>query len=200
MSLEAGEQTKKKATLEELAALVGGQVAGNPLLEVTGIVGLEEAGEGEITFLAELKNLPRLEKTKAAAAIVPLSLSAFSKPVIRTPNPYLAYAKNQAFFTHQPYRPRGVDPRAYLGQGRESVKKFPSTLSSSLGMDVRSGTVSSYTRGFTWENRRRLGKKASSIPTWWSWIDVSSERGPSSTPGPSSAAMGLGSLGMEPSM
>ena len=117
MSLEGGEQTKKKATLKELATLIGGQVTGDPLLEVTGIAGLEEAGEGEITFLAELKNLSRLEKTKAAAAIVPLSLPAFSKPGIRTRNPYLAYAKIQAFFTHQPYRPKGIDPGAYLGQG-----------------------------------------------------------------------------------
>jgi UDP-3-O-[3-hydroxymyristoyl] glucosamine N-acyltransferase len=116
MNLERIEQTKRKATLAELANLVGGQVAGDQLLEVTGIASLEEAREGEITFLGELKNLPRLEKTKAAAAIVPLSLPAFSKPVIRTPNPYLAYAKIQTFFTHQPYHPKGVDPRAYLGR------------------------------------------------------------------------------------
>ena len=117
MNLEGGEPTKRKATLDELATLVGGKVAGDPFLAVTGISGLEEAGEGEITFLAELKNLSRLEKTKAAAAVVPLSLPAFSKPVIRAPNPYLAYAKIQAFFAHQPYRPKGVDPRAHIGQG-----------------------------------------------------------------------------------
>ena len=117
MNLEGGEQTKRKATLDELATLVGGKVAGDPFLAVTGIAGLEEAGEGEITFLAELKNLSRLEKTRAAAAVVPLSLPTFSKPVIRAPNPYLAYAKIQAFFAHQPYRPKGVDPRAHIGQG-----------------------------------------------------------------------------------
>jgi UDP-3-O-[3-hydroxymyristoyl] glucosamine N-acyltransferase len=116
MNLERGEQTKRKATLEKLATLVGGEVVGDRLLEVTGIASLEEAKEGEITFLVELKNLYRLEKTKAAAAIVPLSLASFSKPVIRTPNPYLSYAKIQTFFTHSPYRPKGVDPRAYLGQ------------------------------------------------------------------------------------
>jgi UDP-3-O-[3-hydroxymyristoyl] glucosamine N-acyltransferase len=108
---------KRKATLEKLAALVGGEVAGDRLLEVVGIASLEEAREGEITFLAELKNLSRLEKTRASAAIVPLSLPSFPKPVIRTPNPYLAYAKIQAFFTHQTYRPRGIDTRAYLGHG-----------------------------------------------------------------------------------
>lgn len=116
MNLERRELTERKATLEKLAALVGGEVAGDGLLEVRGIAGLEEAREGEITFLVELKNLPRLEKTKASAAIVPLSLPSFIKPVIRTPNPYLAYAKIQAFFTHQPYCPKGVDPRACLGR------------------------------------------------------------------------------------
>lgn len=109
------EPTKRKATLEKLAALVGGEVAGDRLLEITGIASLEEAREGEITFMAELKNLSRLDKTRASAAIVPLSLPSFSKPVIRAPNPYLAYAKIQAFFTPQTYRPRGIDPRAYLG-------------------------------------------------------------------------------------
>jgi UDP-3-O-[3-hydroxymyristoyl] glucosamine N-acyltransferase len=117
MNLERSGPTKRKATLDELATLVGGEVSGDRLLEVTGIAGLEEAREGEITFLAELKNLSRLEMTKAAAAVVPLSLPPFPKPVIRTPNPYLAYAKIQTFFTHEPYRPKGVDPRAHLGQG-----------------------------------------------------------------------------------
>jgi UDP-3-O-[3-hydroxymyristoyl] glucosamine N-acyltransferase len=116
MKLGKREQFKKKATLEELAALVGGQVEGDCLLEITGIASLEEAGVGEITFLAELRQLPRLEKTMASAAIVPFSLPSFPKPVIRTSNPYLAYAKVQAFFTHQPYSSRGIDPRAHIGQ------------------------------------------------------------------------------------
>jgi len=116
MNLGKGERIKKKATLEELAALVGGQVEGDRLLEITGIASLEEAGEGEISFLAELRQWPRLEKTKASAAIVPLSVPSFPKPLIRTSNPYLAYAKVQTFFTHQPYSPRGIDSRAYIGQ------------------------------------------------------------------------------------
>jgi len=130
MSLEKGESVKRKATLEELAALVGGEVEGNPLLEVTGIASLEEASDGEITFLAELKQLARLEKTKASAAIVPVSLPSFAKPLIRTANPYLAYAKVQTFFTFQPYSPKGIDPRAYIGQkvkmGRD-VSIYPFT-------------------------------------------------------------------------
>ncbi len=117
-----------KVPLAELAGLVGGKVEGDPTLEVRGVASLEEAGEGEITFLAELKNMRRLEKTRASAAIVPLSLPSFSKPVIRTPNPYLAYAKIQAFFSCQRLSPRGIDPRSVIGEGvkiGEDVSIYP---------------------------------------------------------------------------
>ena len=107
----------RKATLDELAALVGGKVEGDGSLRVQGIASIEEAGEEEITFLAEVKHISRLEKTRASAVIVPANLPPFSRPLIRTPNPYLAYAKVQAFFQTKPRPPRGMDPRAFIGQG-----------------------------------------------------------------------------------
>ncbi len=108
----------KKATLKELALLVGGKIeGGDGDLEIKGMASLEEAEEGDITFLAELKSVALLEKTRATAVIVPSSLPALSKPVIITPNPYLAYAKIQAFFSHQPYVARGIDPRSHIGRG-----------------------------------------------------------------------------------
>ena len=122
------ERMEKKATLDELAALVGGKVEGDGSLQVRGIASLEEAGEGEITFLAELKHRRRLEKSQASAVIVPLDLPSFPRPLIRTPNPYLAYARVQAFFQPQPYPPRGIDPRAFIGQGAKigrDVSIFP---------------------------------------------------------------------------
>jgi len=116
MNLVKEEKAKIKATLQEIGTLVGGQVEGDPALEITGIASLEEAKAGEISFLAEIKHFPRLEKTKATAVIVPLSLPPFPKPLIRTANPYLAYAKVQALFTHRPYSAKGIDPRAFIGQ------------------------------------------------------------------------------------
>jgi UDP-3-O-[3-hydroxymyristoyl] glucosamine N-acyltransferase len=108
---------KAQATLEELAALVGGKVEGDGSLPIRGIASLEEAGEGEITFVAEIKHSRRLEKSGASAAIVPANLPSCPKPLIRTPNPYLAYAKVQAFFQQKPFSPRGVDSRAFIGGG-----------------------------------------------------------------------------------
>ena len=106
-----------KATLKELADLVGGDLRGDPKIEVGRMASLEEAQPGEITFLASPKDSDRLEKTRATAAVVPLSLSAFPIPVIRTSNPYLAYARIQALFTRKPQTLRGIDPRAFIGKG-----------------------------------------------------------------------------------
>jgi len=119
---------KKKITLQELAVLVGGKVEGDGTLEVSGIASLEDAAEGEITFLAERKHAARLEKTRASAVILPPSVPPGRIPAIRTPNPYLAYAQTQSFFQKRPRAPRGVDPRAFVGErvklGRE-VSIYP---------------------------------------------------------------------------
>jgi len=118
----------RKATLKELADLVGGRLDGDPALEVVGINSLDAAGPQELTFLAQVKDLYRLEASKAGAAIVPADLPPFPKPLIRTPNPHLAYAKIQTFFVSKPYIPHGVDPRAFIGKdvqiGRE-VSIYP---------------------------------------------------------------------------
>ncbi len=108
---------KRKATIQELALLAGGTVDGDPSREVEGIASLENAGEKEITFLAEMKYLSRLQASRAGSAIVPLSFPAFPKPVLRVANPYLAYAKVQAFFQQQTHSPRGIDPRAFIAPG-----------------------------------------------------------------------------------
>lgn len=106
----------KKATLKELADLIGGELDGDPAVEITGLSNPEEASAEEITFLVNPKDRLRLEKSKAAAAVVPPSFPSFSRPVIRTPNPYLAYAKIQTFLTQTPYAPTGVDARAFIGK------------------------------------------------------------------------------------
>ena len=89
----------KKATLAELAALVGGTVEGDGTLEIVGLASLEDAGEGQVSFLTDLKQASRLEKTRASALIVPPGLPSFPRPLIRTANPYAAYARVQTFFS-----------------------------------------------------------------------------------------------------
>jgi UDP-3-O-[3-hydroxymyristoyl] glucosamine N-acyltransferase len=118
----------EKATLADLATLVGGVVEGNGSLEIRGMASLEDAGEGQISFLADRKKISRLEKTRASAVIVPLDLPPFPKPLIRIANPYVAYAKVQTFFSSRPYTPLGIDPRVFVGSGAqigEDVSIYP---------------------------------------------------------------------------
>jgi UDP-3-O-[3-hydroxymyristoyl] glucosamine N-acyltransferase len=107
----------EKATLAELAALVEGVLEGDGALEIRGIASLEDAGEGQISFLADRKQIARLEKTRAAEVIVPSHLPSFPKPLIRISNPHMAYAKIQTFFSSRVFAPLGIDPRAFVGSG-----------------------------------------------------------------------------------
>jgi UDP-3-O-[3-hydroxymyristoyl] glucosamine N-acyltransferase len=128
MNTSGRKPTGKRASVAELAALVGGRVEGDGAVEIVGMASLEDAGEGQISFLADLRHVSRLEKTRASALIVPGALPSFPKPLIRTPNPYAAYAKVQTFFARKDYEALGVGAGAHVAPeariGRE-VSIYP---------------------------------------------------------------------------
>jgi UDP-3-O-[3-hydroxymyristoyl] glucosamine N-acyltransferase len=76
-----------RKTLREIADFIGGEVVGDGQIVITGISGIKEASEGEITFLANSKYSLLIEKTHASAIIVPRDLLTVDKPAIRTDNP-----------------------------------------------------------------------------------------------------------------
>lgn len=103
-------------SLEELARLVGGEVRGTCEELIVGITGIREAGKGQITFLANPKYGKDLETTQASAVIVGPQFPETGKPLLITPNPYLAYARIAQFFAPQPGLPLGISPLAAVGQ------------------------------------------------------------------------------------
>ena len=56
--------------LEALAAQLGCELAGDGAIEITGVAGMEHAGPGELTFLANPKYAPKVKHTRAAAILV----------------------------------------------------------------------------------------------------------------------------------
>jgi len=80
-----------RLTLKEVADLVKGELVGDPNVAITGISGIKEAKEGEITFLANPKYAYLLETTKAAAIITSHDQFKTSKPLIKTDNPSIAF-------------------------------------------------------------------------------------------------------------
>jgi len=98
--------------LNELAAALGCQLDGDGSIEISGVRGMEQAGEGHLTFLANPKYAPKLKTTKAGAV-----LAANPVPGIATlisANPYHDFARALEFF-YQPPRPAaGIHPSAAI--------------------------------------------------------------------------------------
>lgn len=100
--------------LFEVAQRLGCELRGNGETEIGGVNGIDEAGPGELTFVANKKYLAKLPATKAAAVILAADAPAISLPSLRTANPYLAFAQALELF-YPPYvPPEGVHPTAVV--------------------------------------------------------------------------------------
>lgn len=106
-----------RITLRDLARLVDGEVVGDDSTVITGFSGIKEAYEGDITFLANPKYLPFIDKTRASAVITSKEIKRTAKPIIRTDNPSLAFARIISFVVPEEIiRPEGIHPSVVLGK------------------------------------------------------------------------------------
>jgi UDP-3-O-[3-hydroxymyristoyl] glucosamine N-acyltransferase len=108
-------------TLAELARVLGCRLEGDGAIDVVRVAGIEEAGPGDVTFLANPKYASRLPTTRASAVIAGDSATGAPCAVLRTDQPYLAFAEAVALLT-PPARPApgisglaSVDPTAVIG-------------------------------------------------------------------------------------
>src|ERR1039458_6325301 len=87
---------------------------GSPDTEITGLNGIEQAGPGEITFVANPKYSAAAKRTRAAAVIVAETFPAIPAATLRVEDPYLSFARALELF-HQPLRyAPGVHPTAVI--------------------------------------------------------------------------------------
>ena len=107
--------------LSDIAAEFGGRVVGDDQVEISGVAKIEEAQEGEITFLANPKYTKFLKETKASAVIVPLDVTeAGDTLLIQAENPYFAFLKTVVlFYPPQPLIEKGIHPTAVIGKETE---------------------------------------------------------------------------------
>ena len=110
-------------TLAELAERLGCQLDGDGRLEVVRVAGLDEAGPGDVTFLANPKYAPRLSATRASAVIVEPGVTKAPCARLITSRPYLAFAAAVGLLTPaMPPAPgisalASIDPSAEIGPG-----------------------------------------------------------------------------------
>ncbi len=97
--------------------MIEGEVVGDGDTLITGICGIREARPGDLTFVANSKYLPLLETTRASAVITSKEVRKAAKPIVRTENPSLAFARLAGVFVPTTQElPRGVSPKAVLGR------------------------------------------------------------------------------------
>jgi UDP-3-O-[3-hydroxymyristoyl] glucosamine N-acyltransferase len=102
--------------LKELASFLGGRVIGDENAVVRGLGTLDEATEGQITFLANPKYAAKVATTRATAVVLSPGAERYGKNVIEVKNPYLAFAKLLSVFHVLPLVPKGVMEGAMIGK------------------------------------------------------------------------------------
>ena len=94
--------------------------------DISGVVGIETAGPGHLTFIANQKYASSAKSTRASAVLVTESFTGLPSEhtaALRTKNPYLAFAKSIELFYHSPKYGPGVhstaviDRSAKIGRG-----------------------------------------------------------------------------------
>ncbi len=97
---------KRPMKLGQIASALGATVeGGSPDLEITGVAGLEQAVPGQLTFVANPKYAALVKTTKASAIIVDEKFPATGTAVLRSRNPYLAFARALGLFYPPPRYP-----------------------------------------------------------------------------------------------
>ena len=97
-----------KLTVANLAEILNGEVVGNNETVVNSISKIEEAIEGDITFLSNPKYVPWLKKTKASAVIVSNEFKEDNKfNYLKSGDAYMAYAILSKIFNKElePFSP-----------------------------------------------------------------------------------------------
>ena len=81
-------------------------------MEISGVAGMEHAGPGQLTFLANPKYAHKVKNTRASAILVSEPIAGISCLV--SENPYLDFARALALFYQPPQPAPGIHPLAYV--------------------------------------------------------------------------------------
>jgi UDP-3-O-[3-hydroxymyristoyl] glucosamine N-acyltransferase len=100
--------------LRELAERLGCRLDGDGDLEITRVAGMQDAGTGDLTFLANPKYEKLLAATRASAVILREDGPVAPCAMLRTADPYLAFARAVGVFNAGSRPAPGVHPQALV--------------------------------------------------------------------------------------
>lgn len=146
-------------TVKQIATLLGGEVAGNDSLAITGLAKIEEGQPGDISFLSNPKYESHLYTTQASAVIVDRSFEP-KKPVVSAlifvENSYSAFTRLLEEYTNRlNFSRTGIEQPAYMGEGSQIGEQHYRGAFSYIGRNCQIGkNVKLYPHAYIGNNVR----------------------------------------------
>ncbi|MDI9777825.1 UDP-3-O-(3-hydroxymyristoyl)glucosamine N-acyltransferase [Pseudomonas putida] len=104
-------------TLGQLAEALGATLKGPEALQITGLATLQEAGPGQLSFLANPQYRKYLDTCQAAAVLLKAAdAEGFAGNALVVADPYLAYARISHLFDPKPKAEAGIHPSAVVAE------------------------------------------------------------------------------------
>ena len=124
-----------KFTLKNIASSIGGDISGDPNLEITGVSEIQNGSSGTISFLGNQAYRKYMDSTKSSAVIVSDKKQLSGKDGIIVKNPQLAMAKVLSMFFPEQYTHKGIHPNADV----DSSAKIGKNITIESGAIIDSG-------------------------------------------------------------
>lgn len=103
--------------LSEIASALGLDWEGRDL-SLEALAGLDDAGEGDLTFVTGPRYARAFERSRAGAFLLPPDFESLGRPCLRTPAPYRDFARAIELILPAPQAPpAGVHPTAVIAEG-----------------------------------------------------------------------------------
>jgi UDP-3-O-[3-hydroxymyristoyl] glucosamine N-acyltransferase len=131
--------SESSRSLREVAQFLGGKVIGDETVTLYHLRGIDEAGEGDLTFIANPRYKSKLEETEASAVLVSPDITTSTKNLLVVDDPYRALARVLTLFYPEERDPVGVSQGAHIDESAsiaEDVTIYPGVY---VGKDVRIG-------------------------------------------------------------
>ncbi len=103
--------------LRELAEKLECRLVGDGGVEICRLAPPHEAGEGDLTFIANIRDLRKLDASRASAVIVREGSPPSSKPALLANDPYLVFVQALRLFSTPEYPTPGIHPSSVVYDG-----------------------------------------------------------------------------------
>jgi len=104
-------------TIKQISKIIDGKILGNDDLRITGVSSIENAEEGDISFIKNERFVSKVLQTKASAVVSHRPIEETKKTLIITDNPFFAFIKLLKIISDEKQQqPRTIHPSAVISK------------------------------------------------------------------------------------